>query len=159
MHQPFDPRAVLEQAGERLTRPRALVAAMVARRRGPFTAAELVEAGARPAIGRATVFRTLELFERLGVLERIDLPDGSHAYVTCRPTDHHHHVVCVVCGRSAELADPWPRGLPAEVERSTGYRLEEHRLELFGTCPDCQAREASADAAEGSLIEETTHRA
>jgi Fe2+ or Zn2+ uptake regulation protein len=134
-----EPTSLLGSAGERMTRPRAIVAALVAAREGPFTARDLWrEDRGQPAVGRATVFRTLELFERLGFLERIDLPDGSHAYVRCRPSAHHHHVVCVRCGRAVEIADSGLQRVTAEVARTTGFILEEHRLELFGLCPACQ---------------------
>jgi Fur family ferric uptake transcriptional regulator len=131
--------AGLAGAGERMTRPRAIVAAMVARREGPFTARDLLrQSGGRHRVGRATIFRTLELFDRLGFLERIDLPDGSHAYVRCRPAEHHHHVVCVQCGRAVEIPDSGLQRVTAEIARITGFILEEHRLELFGLCPACQ---------------------
>jgi Fe2+ or Zn2+ uptake regulation protein len=132
--------AAVASSGDRLTRPRAAVAAMVARRDGPFTAGELISEGReRERVGRATVFRTLELFERLGLLERLDLPDGSHAYVRCRPAAHHHHVVCVECRRAVEIPDSGLQRVTADVARSTGFVLEGHRLELFGLCPTCQA--------------------
>jgi len=142
VHETVDFAAALGAAGERLTQPRALVADLVASRQGPFTARDLVSDGARgertPApVGRATVFRTLELFERLGLLERLDLPDGSHAYVRCRPT-HHHHVVCVRCARTVDIPDSGLGGVTSEIARSSGFQLREHRLELFGLCPECQ---------------------
>ena len=129
----------LGRAGERMTRPRAIVAALVAGCEGPFTARDLLrENRGQHAVGRATVFRTLELFERLGFLERIDLPDGSHAYVRCRPAGHHHHVVCASCGQAVEIPDSGLQRVTAEIARTTGFVLEEHRLELFGLCPACQ---------------------
>lgn len=133
-----DPFAALRATGQRLTRPRAAVARLVGERAGPFTTAELVREARqrRPRVGRATVFRTLELFERLRLLERLDLPDGQHAYVRCRPA-HHHHLVCSRCGRSTEVADLGLSAVTAEVGRRTGFRVDEHRLELFGLCPDC----------------------
>lgn len=128
-----------------MTRQRAAVAGLIARRDGPFTAGELVRAaaGVEP-IGRATVFRTLDLFERLGFLERIDLPDGSHAYVRCRPAEHHHHVVCVHCGRAVDIPESGLQRVTAEIARSTGFVLEEHRLEVFGLCPSCRVAERAS---------------
>src|SRR5512140_243648 len=91
----------------RETAPRRALGALIARRRGHFTAADLL-ADARQRdihVGRATVFRTLDLFTDQGQLERIDLPSGEHAYVACAPQEHHHHVVCRSCGKSVEVAD------------------------------------------------------
>jgi len=130
----------LDGAGYRLTGPRRALATLIARRTGHFTATELVdEAHAkRLRVGRATVFRTLEVLEALGAVERLDLPSGDHAYVVCRRA-HHHHVVCSRCGRTSEIDDGGLRFLVSEIARRTGYRVDDHRLELFGLCPACMA--------------------
>ena len=131
-----------DQAGYRLTGPRRAVAELIAGREGHFTAAD-IEADARirrPGIGRATIFRSLEVLLELGVVERIDLPSGEHAYVTCEPS-HHHHVVCSSCGRAIDIEDAGLRAVVEEIEARTGYRIDRHRLELFGVCPACRAAE------------------
>jgi len=138
----------LGRAGYRLTGPRRTVADMIARRRGHFTAADLVDdaAGRNLDIGRATIFRTIDVLEVVGAIERIDLPSGDHAYIACEPAAHHHHVVCSRCGRATDVDDA---GLPAIVTRiavASGYRIDEHRLELFGLCPTCQAERRTAEA-------------
>ena len=133
----------IERAGYRLTEPRRDVAELVAARSGHFTANDLIEdAQARHlGIGRATVFRALDLFTELEVLERIDLPSGDHAYVPCLPQHHHHHVVCEACGRVTEVEDLGLGAAIEQIERRTGWEVQTHRLELFGRCPECQARQ------------------
>ena len=132
----------LSQAGLRMTGPRRAVAQLLSEREGQFTAEELLAESRRRGlgIGRATIFRSLELLGRLNLVERVDLPSGEHAYLLCEP-EHHHHVICSQCGRAATfgLED---RGLPERLEqvaRTTGYRIDAHRLEVYGRCPDCQA--------------------
>ncbi len=129
----------LDAAGHRLTEPRRAVAELLDGRPGHFSAADLVADARlrRPGIGRATVFRALELFLALGVVERIDLPSGEHAYVVCEPA-HHHHVVCTGCGRSTEIDDRGVRALTRKVAKRTGYEIGRHRVELFGLCPACR---------------------
>jgi Fur family ferric uptake transcriptional regulator len=136
----------LDRAGYRLTEPRRSLAALIADQDGHFTAAELVaEARSRSlGVGRATVFRTLETLEELGAIERLDLPSGEHAYVGCDPI-HHHHVVCSRCGRTTEIDDAGLRSVVRDVARQTGFRIDEHRLELFGLCPGCQAETDGSD--------------
>ena len=130
--------SALDRAGYRLTEPRRALAAIIADQAGHFTAAELVaEAQTRSlGVGRATVFRTLEVLEGLGAIERLDLPSGEHAYVGCDPV-HHHHIVCSRCGRTDEIDDAGLRQVVGDVARQTGFRVDEHRLELFGLCPTC----------------------
>lgn len=140
----------LSDAGVRSTEPRRAVAGLIASRDGHFTARELVADAAhqQPGIGRATVFRALELFVELGLVERLDLPSGEHAYVACEPA-HHHHVVCSRCGRFREVADCGMSEVAREMARRTGYRIERHRVELFGVCPACRAVNRSDPAAGG----------
>jgi Fur family ferric uptake transcriptional regulator len=130
--------SALDEAGYRLTEPRRSLAALIADQDGHFTAADLVTAarGRRLGVGRATVFRTLDVLAELGAVERLDLPSGEHAYVGCDPA-HHHHVVCSRCGRSTEIDDAGLRSVVGDVARQTGYRIDTHRLELFGLCPTC----------------------
>ena len=137
-----DPTAILtalDRAGYRLTEPRRAVASLIAERDGTFTAADLVGDARRRrlGLGRATVFRALEVLAELDAVDRIDLPSGEHAYVACEPL-HHHHVVCSRCRRVTEIADEGLRAVVREIARRTGYRVDDHRLELFGLCPDCQ---------------------
>jgi Fur family transcriptional regulator, ferric uptake regulator len=138
--------AAMDNAGYRLTGPRRVLADLIAARDGStFTTAELVAdvRSRRLGIGRATVFRAIELMERVGAVERVDLPSGDHAYVACMPA-HHHHVICARCARSSEVGDLGLGAVAREVSRRTGYRIDEHRLELFGLCPDCQRSAARA---------------
>ena len=136
----------LDRAGYRLTEPRLSLAALIADQDGHFTAAELVTAARarRLDVGRATIFRTLEVLEAIGAVERLDLPSGEHAYVGCEPA-HHHHVICSRCGGTTEIDDAGLRSVVREVARQTGYRVDEHRLELFGVCPACLAEEDGAN--------------
>jgi Fe2+ or Zn2+ uptake regulation protein len=131
--------ATLERSGNRVTEPRTLVADLIANQSGHFTAADLLDRARdrRLRLGRATIFRALELFTELGALERIDLPSGEHAYVICEPAEHHHHVVCSRCGRSTDVQDAGLQDVVADIARRTGYRIDSHRLELFGLCPSC----------------------
>ncbi len=128
----------LDRSGHFVTEPRRRVAGLLAERRGHFTAEDLVREakGGRLAVGRATVFRALELFEELGLVERLDLPNGSHAYVVCQPS-HHHHVVCTGCGRTENVGDLGVERIADEVLTRTGFSLDSHRIELYGLCPTC----------------------
>src|SRR4029078_10685111 len=146
MADPTPITTALDRAGYRLTEPRRALAALIADQDGHFTAAELVVAARdrRLGIGRATVFRTLDVLAEVGAVERLDLPSGEHAYVGCEPA-HHHHVVCARCGRTDPVARAVRRAVVGDVARRAGYRVDDHRLEMFGLCPACQANDAEPD--------------
>jgi Fur family transcriptional regulator, ferric uptake regulator len=139
--------ATFERAGYQPTPSRCLVAELVAGRTGPFSAADLIEAARerRAAVGRATIFRSLELLTSLRVVERLVLPDGSMGYVACEPGAHHHHLVCTSCGSGVDIAEGDLGRLVDDIGRRHGYRIESHRLELFGLCEDCGAATKAAD--------------
>lgn len=130
----------LEGSGYRVTAPRRAFAALVAGQASHFTADELLAESRRKrlGLGRATIFRSLDVLTDLGLVERLDLPTGDHAFVACEPA-HHHHIVCSSCGRSTWVADPGLERAAEAAGRATGYRIDTHRLELFGICPACQA--------------------
>ena len=137
--------AALDQAGYRLTMPRRAVAELITEYDGHFTAADLESAARRRRLdlSRATLFRSLDLLTELGVVERLDLPSGEHAYVPCAPA-HHHHVVCSRCGRSSDVEDVGLAQSIEEISRRSGFLITSHRLELFGLCRHCQTRHAPA---------------
>jgi Fur family ferric uptake transcriptional regulator len=143
----------LERAGYRLTEPRRVLAGVVARREGHFTAADLVADARRghPGIGRATIFRALEVFASLGLVERVDLPAGDHAYVTCDPI-HHHHAICTGCGRSLDIDDRGLAEVLTAIGARSGFKVSEHRLEVFGTCAGCATPSPASPATAPATV-------
>ena len=131
----------IDRAGIRLTGPRRAVAGLIAKREGHFTAADLVTDARRRRVdvGRATVFRLLDLLVAERLVERVDLPDGSHAYVPCEES-HHHHLVCASCGVIAEVDDCGIDAVTTEAARRTGFTIDAHRLELYGRCGACRRK-------------------
>ena len=139
---------LLQRSGHRLTGPRRAVAALIGAQSSHFTAEALLQAASKQAggargVGRATVFRTLELLERLGAIERLDLPSGQHAWVACDAA-HHHHIVCRRCGRNEGVDGAGVEAALDDIGSATGFQVTFHRLELFGICPACQTGAAAA---------------
>ncbi len=143
-----DPAAILQalhRGGYHVTAPRRAMAQLIAERQGWFSAEDLVRAGQREHrhVGRATVFRSLEIFEALGVVERVHLARGEHAYVVCDAARHHHHVVCTRCGRSMDVGDIDIEPITRSIEARTAFLVESHRIEFSGLCPECQGETAT----------------
>ncbi len=132
--------AGLAARGYPITVQRKLLVAVIMGHDRPFTAEGLLEAldrqGAR--IGRATVFRTLDLLVQLGYLHRM-AEDQRSAYIACTP-DHHHHLVCSGCGNVVHLEECPINDALADLEARTGYHINRHTVELSGVCPACQQR-------------------
>ncbi len=84
-----------------------------------------------PGISIATVYRTVRLFEESGILERHDFRDGRSRYEET-PEVHHDHLIDMKSGKVVEFVDPEIERLQTEIARRLGYKLVDHRLELYG---------------------------
>jgi Fur family ferric uptake transcriptional regulator len=82
-------------------------------------------------IGLATVYRTLRLFEEANILERHDFGDGRARYEEI-PEEHHDHLIDVQTGEVIEFQNEAIEALQRKVAEELGYRLVDHRLELYG---------------------------
>lgn len=133
----------LQDLGLRVTGPRRLIVRSVLSQHGPFSAEELLSQlhQSTSALGRATVFRTLDLLVKIGVLDRVHHPSGLHRYVLAG-VDHHHHVVCSQCGAVADFNGCNVEELIATAVSQTGFQINGHWLELFGICANCQQASA-----------------
>lgn len=133
--------AQLGRDGRSRTDARATVIAAALRRKQPFTAQDLVRELAPRGVGRATVFRTLDLLVEREVLARIHaIDEGGRCvrYTACAPT-HHHHLTCRSCGRVEEIRATGLEARIAELARAHGYEALEHALEVQGLCAECRA--------------------
>lgn len=129
----------LKQHGYRLTSPRIAVVEAVLRRDRPFTAEQLVTelAAGDEAIGRATVYRTLEVLASMDVLTRIVSPDGHPSYISGAP-GHRHHLLCQTCGTTVTITSCPMTDLLNTLANDTDFVINDHTLEVFGICPTCQ---------------------
>ncbi|MEO9526016.1 Fur family transcriptional regulator [Roseibium sp.] len=84
-----------------------------------------------PGISISTVYRTVKLFEDAGMIERHDFRDGRSRYETV-PDEHHDHLIDLRSGEVIEFRNEDIEALQEFIARKLGYRLVDHRLELYG---------------------------
>jgi Fur family ferric uptake transcriptional regulator len=84
-----------------------------------------------PHISIATVYRTVRLFEEAGIISRHDFRDGRSRYEEA-PETHHDHLIDMRSGQVIEFVDPEIEALQEAIAKKLGYRLVDHRLELYG---------------------------
>ncbi len=132
----------LLQLGQRMTGPRRAIVAYVAPRRDNFSALEIVDELQRRGVGvgRATVFRTLDLLVELGLLHHIRTEAGVGRYAVCDTRNHHHHFLCIECGKVETVDAP---SIEREIERfaaQANFEILNHVLELVGRCAACSTQ-------------------
>ena len=87
-----------------------------------------------------TIYRSLHMLEKLGMVQRFDFGDGIARYELVGEKDggHHHHLICTSCAQVIEIEDCFPEKLEQKIAGQNGFKSVTHKLEFFGVCPKCQ---------------------
>ena len=133
LHQPIDLEALCAERGLRITEQRRVIARVLseAEDHPDVEALHARSAAIDPKISIATVYRTVRLFEEAGILDRHDFGDGRARYEAA-PEAHHDHLIDVESGKVVEFVDPELEALQKQIAEKLGYRLVDHRMELYG---------------------------
>lgn len=130
----------LHEAGYRKGGARTAVVETLARHDCAVTALELDEElrNRSAAVGRASVYRTLEQLEELGLVQRLEVSRGVASYELINPGGHHHHhAICRSCGRMEAFEDSNLEGAIAKVSERVDFDVSEHDVILRGLCRRC----------------------
>lgn len=121
------------EKGLRMTEQRRVIARVLSISEDHPDAEELHRRAAAedPRISLATVYRTVRLFEEAGIIERHDFRDGRSRYEEATE-DHHDHLIDLKSGEVLEFVDEEIERLQIAIARKLGYKLVDHRLELYG---------------------------
>ena len=91
-------------------------------------------------IGKATIYRTLEMLVRSGLVEEYDFGEGFKRYKHLfGQTLVREHLICTECGRVQEIESQALERLQEEIARENGFQAVRHRVEMYGLCAECQA--------------------
>jgi Fur family ferric uptake transcriptional regulator len=132
----------LSQAGYRSSAPREEVIGAIAELGCSITAREIAdllrERGS--GVGLASIYRALELLDRLGLVQRFDVGEGVGRYEAALPGgDHHHHLVCDSCGTVEPFEDDTLEDAIHGLSGKTDFAIAAHDVTLHGECPACRA--------------------
>jgi len=95
-----------------------------------------------PDVGLATVYRTLELFLEFDIIHSVNFGDGRKRYEYGKNDEghHHHHAICLKCGKIIEINEDLLEELEKQVVRDYDFAITDHELKIFGHCKDCRAK-------------------
>jgi Fur family transcriptional regulator, ferric uptake regulator len=133
MTRKIDVEALCTEKGLRITEQRRVIARVLseAEDHPDVEALHARAAEIDSGISIATVYRTVRLFEEAGILERHDFGDGRARYEAA-PEAHHDHLIDVETGNVIEFVDPELEALQRKIAEKLGFRLVDHRMELYG---------------------------
>ncbi|MCX4484503.1 transcriptional repressor [Streptomyces anulatus] len=94
------------------------------------------------SVGLTTVYRTLQSLADAGEVDVLRTTEGEAVYRRCSTGDHHHHLVCRLCGKAVEVEGPAVEQWAEMIAAQHGYVNVAHTVEIFGTCAECAANKA-----------------
>lgn len=129
----------LRDAGYKLTHARLTVLDVIQNLGGHCTSAEVLDAVATldESIGRASVFRTLDLLTQLGIVRPTYVDTSMTPQYVMMPDGHHHHIICTNCKQIFEFDDCGLSGLAKQLEDKFNLEITGHLLEFYAKCKDC----------------------
>ncbi len=128
----------IKKTGFKLTTPRKEVLNVLTT--SPLSVQELSETLKEKGlqIDLVTIYRTLELFTSLGIVEKIQFEDKTARFELKDEADHHHHLVCIKCGLVEDCVIN-EDSLVMAIEQKTKFQVQRHALEFFGFCRRCNS--------------------
>ncbi len=129
-----------------VTRQREVVAEVIFSAQGHLSADDVVRRlqDRGEHVGKATVYRTLDLLAQSGMVTQRNFDEGFRRYERAPGRAHHEHLICVRCGKVIEFVNERLERMKALIAEEYGFRHHHHRLEIFGTCPECQQQGGGA---------------
>jgi Fur family transcriptional regulator, ferric uptake regulator len=137
--------AALKSRGMRITKVRKQLVEYILNQHEHWSVQDLAEAAQRdlPGVGIATIYRTVNLLVAEGSLTRT-IVDRGLARFEVTPSEHHDHLSCVLCGKIVEFENAQIEKLQEKIAEELGFKLTDHRMELFGECKDCRKARRAA---------------
>jgi Fur family transcriptional regulator, ferric uptake regulator len=135
-------QTALAHAGYRSSAPRNAVVEALAELGCSVTAREIADLlrEQRRGVGLASVYRALDLLDRLRLVQRFDVGEGVFRYEPAHPGgEHHHHLVCQTCGNVSAFEDPGLERAIERLSRRVDYSIDAHDVTLRGECPACHS--------------------
>ena len=132
-------RKALNTAGMRVTNQRALLFEIIRRVRGHLDADEIYRQARQkyPRLSLSTVYRTLQLFKKLGLVEELHFNETHHHYEV-KPSTEHHHLVCLGCGKVIEFCYPLSRHIKRNVPEAKDFEVIDNEIRMTGYCSRCR---------------------
>ena len=127
----------LKASGGRMTKKREVLLGALLTFDRPASAEEIRERAELAQSDLVTVYRNLETFENIGILQRVLLENGTQLFELTAPDEHYHHLICRECHKTERL-DLCVNNTVFNQAKKHGYTQIAHLMEVYGICGDCE---------------------
>ena len=130
----------LRRESHKVTGPRAAIQDILRHHPHPLTTKEIFAEMPEGGCDLATIYRAMQMLEKLGMVKRFDFGDGAARFELVGEDEdgHHHHLICTSCDGVVKIQECFPEEIERRIAEKNGFKSVTHRLEFFGVCPDCQ---------------------
>jgi Fur family ferric uptake transcriptional regulator len=130
----------LRRQSRKVTGPRAAILEILRRHPHPLNAREIFSEMPAGECDLATVYRSMHLLEKTGMVKRFHFHDGAARFelVEEGSDGHHHHLVCTECARVVKIEECFPAEIERRIAETNGFKAVTHKLQFSGICPECQ---------------------
>jgi len=132
-------RRALNVTGLRVTSQRALILEIIRHGQGHLDADEIYRQARdkQPRLSLSTVYRTLQVLKKLGLVEELHF-DETHHHYEVKPSSEHHHLVCLGCGKVVEFKCPLSPRMKVNIAREKGFEITGTEIRMTGYCSKCR---------------------
>ncbi|WP_349407842.1 Fur family transcriptional regulator [Pseudalkalibacillus sp. SCS-8] len=125
---------ILKENGYKHTRKRQMFLELFSAERRYLTAKDVLEhlKTSFPGLSFDTIYRNLAVFTELGILEETELDGEKHFRYSCSTSGHHHHMICLQCGKTNAI-----EACPMRDIQSKDFLITDHKFEIYGYCQEC----------------------
>ena len=128
----------LKADGGRMTKKREILISALLSFDRPASAEEIRERAELAQSDLVTVYRNLETFENIGMLQRVPLENGTQLFELTAPNEHYHHLICRECHKTERLDLCVSKAVISQAE-AHGYTQIAHLMEVYGICDNCES--------------------
>ena len=130
-------RSALNVTGLRVTSQRALILEIIRRRHLDADEIYRQARAKQPRLSLSTVYRTLQVLKKLGLVEELHFDEAHHHY-EMKPSSEHHHLVCLGCGKVVEFKCPLSPKMKEDIAREKGFEVTGVEIRMTGYCSRCR---------------------
>ena len=134
-------RQILDKSNQRVTAQRTLLLNLLSQSDKHLDADELYRQARQkhPRISLSTVYRNLQLFKKLGIIEERHFAEEHH-YYEAKPATEHQHLLCLSCGKITEFACPMSQQLKKDISRQHDFDISSVQVQMTGLCSNCRKK-------------------